>query len=212
MKTINLFLDINNNKLYTEKELRKLAPNAPESMNLVDLMFKINAEREYYHIIDCRVNIEDKDIKTPVYFDNYNMNLNESSYAIVHFHDLSLATREAIIEFLNVMQDIKDNPDDIIQNCTQNTETFETDLGNIFSRWLAIAVNFVSRELLSIDNKEDIPQLNEYLHTVIANQGPLKETLYGRFLQLSLYDIEMEDFDKYADAIYHDITHKEFLV
>lgn len=212
MKTINLFLDINNNKLYTEKELRKLAPDAPESMNLVDLMFKINAEREYYHIIDCRVNIEDKDIKTPVYFDNYNMNLNESSYAIVHFHDLSLATREAIIEFLNVMQDIKDNPDDIIQNCTQNTETFETDLGNIFSRWLAIAVNFVSRELLSIDNKEDIPQLNEYLHTVIANQGPLKETLYGRFLQLSLYDIEMEDFDKYADAIYHDITHKEFLV
>ena len=212
MKTITLFLDINNNKLYTEKELRKLAPDAPESMNLVDLMFKINAEREYYHIIDCRVNIEDKDIKTPVYFDNYNMNLNESSYAIVHFHDLSLATREAIIEFLNVMQDTKDNPDDIIQNCTQNTETFETDLGNIFSRWLAIAVNFVSRELLSIDNKEDIPQLNEYLHTVIANQGPLKETLYGRFLQLSLYDIEMEDFDKYADAIYHDITHKEFLV
>lgn len=212
MKTINLFLDINNNKLYTEKELRKLAPEAPESMNLVDLMFKINAEREYYHIIDCRVDIEDKDIKTPVYFDNYNMNLNESSYAIVHFHDLSLATREAIIEFLNVMQDIKDNPDDIIQNCTQNTETFETDLGNIFSRWLAIAINFVSRELLSIDNKEDIPQLNEYLHTVIANQGPLKETLYGRFLQLSLYDIEMEDFDKYADAIYHDITHKEFLV
>lgn len=212
MKTINLFLDINNNKLYTEKELRKLAPDAPESMNLVDLMFKINAEREYYHIIDCRVNIEDKDIKTPVYFDNYNMNLNESSYAIVHFHDLSLATREAIIEFLNVMQDIKDNPDDIIQNCTQNTETFETDLGNIFSRWLTIAVNFISRELLSIDNKEDIPQLNEYLHTVIANQGPLKETLYGRFLQLSLYDIEMEDFNKYADAIYHDITHKEFLV
>ena len=212
MKTINLFLDINNNKLYTEKELRKLAPETPESMNLVDLMFKINAEREYYHIIDCRIDIEDKDIKTPVYFDNYNMNLNESSYAIVHFHDLSLATREAIIEFLNVMQDIKDNPDDIIQNCTQNTETFETDLGNIFSRWLAIAINFVSRELLSIDNKEDIPQLNEYLHTVIANQGPLKETLYGRFLQLSLYDIEMEDFDKYADAIYHDITHKEFLV
>ena len=212
MKTISLFLDINNNKLYTEKELRKLAPEAPESMNLVDLMFKINAEREYYHIIDCRVDIEDKDIKTPVYFDNYNMNLNESSYAIVHFHDLSLATREAIIEFLNVMQDIKDNPDDIIQNCTQNTETFETDLGNIFSRWLTIAVNFVSRELLSIDNKEDIPQLNKYLHTVIANQGPLKETLYGRFLQLSLYDIEMEDFDKYADAIYHDITHKEFLV
>lgn len=212
MKTINLFLDINNNKLYTEKELRKLAPEAPESMNLVDLMFKINTEREYYHIIDCHVNIEDKDIKTPVYFDNYNMNLNESSYAIVHFHDLSLATREAIIEFLNVMQDIKDNPDDIIQNCTQNTETFETDLGNIFSRWLAIAINFVSRELLSIDNKEDIPQLNEYLHTVIANQGPLKETLYSRFLQLSLYDIEMEDFDKYADAIYHDITHKEFLV
>lgn len=134
MKTISLFLDINNNKLYTEKELRKLAPEAPESMNLVDLMFKINAKREYYHIIDCRVDIEDKDIKTPVYFDNYNMNLNESSYAIVHFHDLSLATREAIIEFLNVMQDIKDNPDDIIQNCTQNTETFETDLGNIFSR------------------------------------------------------------------------------
>lgn len=212
MKTINLFLDINNNKLYTEKELRKLAPEAPESMNLVDLMFKINAEREYYHIIDCRVDIEDKDIKTPVYFDNYNMNLNESSYAIVHFHDLSLATHEAIIEFLNVMQDIKDNPDDIIQNCTQNTETFETDLGDIFSRWLAIAVNFVSRELLSVDNKEDIPQLNEYLHTIIANQGPLKETLYGRFLQLSLYDIEMENFDKYADAIYHDITHKEFLV
>lgn len=57
MKTITLFLDINNNKLYTEKELRKLAPDAPESMNLVDLMFKINAEREYYHIIDCRVNI-----------------------------------------------------------------------------------------------------------------------------------------------------------
>lgn len=212
MKTINLFLDINNNKIYTEKELRKLAPDAPESMNLIDLMFKINAEREYYHIIDCRVDIEDKDIKTPVYFDNYNMNLNESSYAIVHFQDLSLATREAIIEFLNVMQDIKDNPDDIIQNCTQNTETFETYLGNIFSRWLTIAVNFVSRELLSIDNKKDIPQLNEYLHTVIANQGPLKETLYGRFLQLSLYDIEMEDFDKYADAIYHDITHKEFLV
>lgn len=212
MKTINLFLDINNNKLYTEKELRKLAPEAPESMNLVDLMFKINAEREYYHIIDCRVDIEDKDIKTPVYFDNYNMNLNESSYAIVHFHDLSLATREAIIEFLNVMQDIKDNPDDIIQNCTQNTKTFETDLGDIFSRWLAIAVNFVSRELLSVDKKEDIPQLNEYLHTIIANQGPLKETLYGRFLQLALYDIEMENFDKYADAIYHDITHKEFLV
>lgn len=212
MKTINLFLDINNNKLYTEKELRKLAPEAPESMNLIDLMFKINAEREYYHIIDCRINIEDKDIKTPVYFDNYNMNLNESSYAIVHFHDLSLATREAIIEFLNVMKNIKDNPDDIIQNRTQNTETFETDLGDIFSRWLAIAVNFVSRELLSVDNKEDIPQLNEYLHTVIANQGPLKETLYGHFLQLSLYDIEMEDFDKYADAIYHDITHKEFLV
>ena len=212
MKTINLFLDINNNKLYTEKELRKLAPEAPESMNLVDLMFKINAEREYYHIIDCRIDIEDKDIKTPVYFDDYNMNLNESSYAIVHFHDLSLATREAIIEFLNVMQNIKDNPDDIIQNRTQNTETFETDLGDIFSRWLAIAINFVSRELLSVDNKEDIPQLNEYLHTVIANQGPLKETLYGRFLQLSLYDIEMEDFDKYADAIYHDITHKEFLV
>ena len=212
MKTINLFLDINNNKLYTEKELRKLAPEAPESMNLIDLMFKINAEREYYHIIDCRIDIEDKDIKTPVYFDNYNMNLNESSYAIVHFHDLSLATREAIIEFLNVMKNIKDNPDDIIQNRTQNTETFETDLGDIFSRWLAIAVNFVSRELLSIDNKEDIPQLNEYLHTVIANQGPLKETLYGHFLQLSLYDIEMEDFDKYADAIYHDITHKEFLV
>ena len=212
MKTINLFLDINNNKLYTEKELRKLAPEAPESMNLVDLMFKINAEREYYHIIDCRVDIEDKDIKTPVYFDNYNMNLNESSYAIVHFHDLSLATREAIIEFLNVMQDIKDNPDDIIQNYTQNTKTFETDLGDIFSRWLAIAVNFVSRELLSVDKKEDIPQLNEYLHTIIANQGPLKETLYGRFLQLALYDIEMENFDKYADAIYHDITHKEFLV
>lgn len=212
MKTINLFLDINNNKLYTEKELRKLAPEAPESMNLIDLMFKINAEREYYHIIDCRIDIEDKDIKTPVYFDNYNMNLNESSYAIVHFHDLSLATREAIIEFLNVMKNIKDNPDDIIQNRTQNTETFETDLGDIFSRWLAIAVNFVSRELLSVDNKEDIPQLNEYLHTVIANQGPLKETLYGHFLQLSLYDIEMEDFDKYADAIYHDITHKEFLV
>lgn len=212
MKTINLFLDINNNKLYTEKELRKLAPEAPESMNLIDLMFKINAEREYYHIIDCRIDIEDKDIKTPVYFNNYNMNLNESSYAIVHFHDLSLATREAIIEFLNVMKNIKDNPDDIIQNRTQNTETFETDLGDIFSRWLAIAVNFVSRELLSVDNKEDIPQLNEYLHTVIANQGPLKETLYGHFLQLSLYDIEMEDFDKYADAIYHDITHKEFLV
>lgn len=212
MKTINLFLDINNNKLYTEKELRKLAPEAPESMNLIDLMFKINAEREYYHIIDCRIDIEDKDIKTPVYFDNYNMNLNESSYAIVHFHDLSLATREAIIEFLNVMKNIKDNPDDIIQNRTQNTETFETDLGDIFSRWLAIAINFVSRELLSVDNKEDIPQLNEYLHTVIANQGPLKETLYGHFLQLSLYDIEMEDFDKYADAIYHDITHKEFLV
>lgn len=212
MKTINLFLDINNNKLYTEKELRKLAPEAPESMNLIDLMFKINAEREYYHIIDCRIDIEDKDIKTPVYFDNYNMNLNESSYAIVHFHDLSLTTREAIIEFLNVMKNIKDNPDDIIQNRTQNTETFETDLGDIFSRWLAIAVNFVSRELLSVDNKEDIPQLNEYLHTVIANQGPLKETLYGHFLQLSLYDIEMEDFDKYADAIYHDITHKEFLV
>lgn len=212
MKTINLFLDINNNKLYTEKELRKLAPEAPESMNLIDLMFKINAEREYYHIIDCRIDIEDKDIKTPVYFDNYNMNLNESSYAIVHFHDLSLATREAIIEFLNVTKNIKDNPDDIIQNRTQNTETFETDLGDIFSRWLAIAINFVSRELLSVDNKEDIPQLNEYLHTVIANQGPLKETLYGHFLQLSLYDIEMEDFDKYADAIYHDITHKEFLV
>ena len=212
MKTINLFLDINNNKLYTEKELRKLAPEAPESMNLIDLMFKINAEREYYHIIDCRIDIEDKDIKTPVYFNNYNMNLNESSYAIVHFHDLSLATREAIIEFLNVMKNIKDNPDDIIQNRTQNTETFETDLGDIFSRWLAIAINFVSRELLSVDNKEDIPQLNEYLHTVIANQGPLKETLYGHFLQLSLYDIEMEDFDKYADAIYHDITHKEFLV
>ena len=212
MKTITLFLDINNNKLYTEKELRKLAPEAPESMNLVDLVFKINAEREYYHIIDCRVDIEDKDIKTPVYFDNYNMNLNESSYAIVHFHDLSLATREAIIDFLNIMQGIKDNPDDIIQNCTQNTETFETDLGDIFSRWLAIAINFVSRKLLSIDNKEDIPQLNEYLHTVIATQGPLKETLYGHFLQLSLYDIEMEDFDKYDDAIYHDITHKEFLV
>ena len=212
MKTINLFLDINNNKLYTEKELRKLAPEAPESMNLIDLMFKINAEREYYHIIDCRIDIEDKDIKTPVYFNNYNMNLNESSYAIVHFHDLSLATREAIIEFLNVMKNIKDNPDDIIQNRTQNTETFETDLGDIFSRWLAIAINFVSRKLLSVDNKEDIPQLNEYLHTVIANQGPLKETLYGHFLQLSLYDIEMEDFDKYADAIYHDITHKEFLV
>lgn len=212
MKTITLFLDINNNKPYTEKELRKLAPDAPESMNLVDLRHKINTEREYYHIIDCRIDIEDKDIKTPVYFDNYNMNLNESSYAIVHFHDLSLATREAIIEFLNVMQDIKDNPDDIIQNRTQNTETFETDLGDIFNRWLAIAVNFVSRELLSINNKEDIPQLNEYPHTVIANQGPLKETLYGRFLQLSLYDIEMEDFDKYADAIYHDITHKEFLV
>lgn len=212
MKTINLFLDINNNKLYTEKELRKLAPEAPESMNLVDLMFKINAEREYYHIINCHVDIEDKDIKTPVYFDNYNMNLNESSYAIVHFHDLSLATREAIIEFLNIMQDIKNNPDDIIQNRTQNTETFETDLGNIFSRWLAIAVNFVSRELLSIDNKEDILQLNEYLHTIIANQGPLKETLYGRFLQLSLYDIEMENFDKYANTIYHDITHKKFLV
>ena len=212
MKTINLFLDINNNKLYTEKELRKLAPEAPKSMNLIDLMFKINAEREYYRIIDCRVNIEDKDIKTPVYFDNYNMNLNESSYAIVHFHDLSLATQEAIIEFLNVMQDIKDNPDDIIQNRTQNTETFETDLGDIFSRWLAIAINFVSRELLSIDNKEDILQLNEYLHTIIANQGPLKETLYGRFLQLSLYDIEMENFDKYANTIYHDITHKKFLV
>lgn len=212
MKNITLFLDINNNKLYTEKELRKLAPEAPESMNLVDLMFKINAEREYYHIINCRVDIEDKDIKTPVYFDNYNMNLNESSYVITHFHDLSLATREAIIEFLNVMQDIKDNPDDIIQNRTQNTETFEIDLGDIFSRWSAIAVNFVSRELLSVDNKEDISQLNEYLHTVIANQGPLKETLYGRFLQLSLYDIEMENFNKYADAIYHDITHKEFLV
>ena len=110
------------------------------------------------------------------------------------------------------MQDIKDNPDDIIQNRTQNTETFETDLGDIFSHWLAIAVNFVSRELLSIDNKEDILQLNEYLHTIIANQGPLKETLYGRFLQLSLYDIEMENFDKYANTIYHDITHKKFLV
>lgn len=212
MKTITLFLDINNNKLYTEKELRKLAPEAPESMNLVDLRHKINTEREYYHIIDCTIDIEDKDIKTPVYLDGYNMNLDEESYAIAHFNDLPLATREAIIDFLNIMQGIKDNPDDIIQNCTQNTETFETDLGNIFNRWLAIAVNFVSRELLSIDNKEDIPQLNEYLHTVITNQGPLKETLYGRFLQLSLYDIEMEDFDKYADAIYHDIIHKEFLV
>ena len=212
MKSITLFLDINNNKLYTEKELRKLAPEAPESMNLVDLMFKINAEQEYRHIIDCRVDIEDKDIKTPVYFGSYNMNLDEESYAITHFNDLSLATRETIIEFLNVMQGIKDNPDDIIQNRTQNTETFETDLGNIFSRWLTIAVNFVSRELLSVDNEEDIPQLNEYLHTVIANQGPLKETFYGRFLQLSLYDIEIENFDKYADAVYHDITHKEFLV
>ena len=181
-------------------------------MNLVDLMFKINAEREYYHIIDYQVDIEDRDIKTPIHFGSYNMNLDESSYAIAHFDDLSLTTRETIIEFLNVMQDIKDNPNDIIQNRTQNTETFETDLGDIFSRWLTIAVNFVSRDLLSIDNKEDIPQLNEYLHTVIANQGPLKETFYGRFLQLSLYDIEMENFDKYADAIYHDITHKEFLV
>lgn len=49
MKTIILFLDINNNKLYTEKELRKFTPEAPESMNLVDLMFKINAKQEYYH-------------------------------------------------------------------------------------------------------------------------------------------------------------------
>lgn len=212
MKSITLFLDINNNKLYTEKELRKLAPEAPESMNLVDLMFKINAEREYYHIIDCTIDIEDKDIKTPIYFDEYNMNLDEKSYVVTHFNELSLATREAIIDFLNIMQGIKNNTDDIIQNRTQNTETFETDLGNIFSRWLTIAVNFVSHDLLSVDNEEDIPQLNEYLHTVIANQGPLKETFYGRFLQLSLYDIEMENFDKYADAVYHDITHKEFLV
>lgn len=212
MKTITLFLDINNNKLYTEKELRKLAPEAPESMNLIDLMFKINAEHKQYHIIDCNVDIEDKDIKTPVYFGEYNMNLDEESYVIAHFNDLSLATRETIIEFLNIMQGIKDNPDDIIQNRTQNTKTFETDLGDIFSRWLIIAVNFVSRELLSVDNKDAIPQLNEYLHTVIANQGPLKETFYGRFLQLSLYDIEMENFDKFADAVYNDITHKEFLV
>lgn len=212
MKTLTLFLDINNNVLYTEKELRKLAPEAPESMNLVDLMFKINAEQEYRHIVDYHVDIEDRDIKTPVDLDDYNMNLDESSYAIAHFDDLSLAARETIIEFLNVMQGIKDNPDDIIQNHTQNTETFETDLGDIFSRWLTIAVNFVSRELLSVDNEENIPQLNEYLHTVIATQGPLKETFYGRFLQLSLYDIEMEDFDKYADLVYNDITHKEFLV
>lgn len=212
MKTLTLFLDINNNVLYTEKELRKLTPEAPESMNLVDLMFKINAEQEYRHIVDCHVDIEDKDIKTPVDLNGYNMNLDENSYAITHFNDLSLAARETIIEFLNVMQGIKDNPDDIIQNRTQNTETFETDLGDIFSRWLTIAVNSVSRELLSVDNEENIPQLNEYLHTVIANQGPLKETFYGRFLQLSLYDIEMENFDKYADAVYYDITHKEFLV
>lgn len=53
MKTITLFLDINNNKPYTEKELRKLAPDAPESMNLVDLRHKINTEQKYYHIIDC---------------------------------------------------------------------------------------------------------------------------------------------------------------
>lgn len=52
MRITTLFLDINNNKLYTEKKLRKLAPKAPESMNLVDLMFKINAEREYYHHIN----------------------------------------------------------------------------------------------------------------------------------------------------------------
>lgn len=212
MKTLTLFLDTNNNALYTEKELRKLAPDAPESMNLVDLRLKINAEQEYRHIIDYQVDIEDEDIKTPICFGGYNMNLDENSYAIAHFHDLSLAARETIIEFLNVMRGIKDNPDDIIQNRTQNTETFETDLGNIFSRWLTIAVNFVSHDLLSVDNEEDIPQLNEYLHTVIANQGPLKETFYGRFLQLSLYDIEMENFDKYADAVYHDITHKEFLV
>lgn len=53
MKTITLFLDINNNKPYTEKELRKLAPDVPESMNLVDLRHKINTEQKYYHIIDC---------------------------------------------------------------------------------------------------------------------------------------------------------------
>ena len=47
MKTLTLFLDINNNVLYTEKELRKLTPKAPESMNLVDLMLKINAEQDY---------------------------------------------------------------------------------------------------------------------------------------------------------------------
>ena len=169
MKTITLFLDINNNKLYTEKELRKLAPEAPESMNLIDLMFKINAEHKQYHIIDCNVDIEDKDIKTPVYFGSYNMNLDEDSYTITHFNELSLATREAIIDFLNIMQGIKNNPDDIIQNHTQNTETFETDLGDIFSRWLIIAVNFVSRELLSVDSKEAIPQLNEYLAFLINN-------------------------------------------
>lgn len=155
------------------------------------------------------IDIKDKDIKTPACFDCYNMNLDESSYAITHFNDLSLVTRETIIEFLNVMQGIKDSPDDIIQNRTQNTETFETDLGDIFSRWLTIAVNFVSRRLLVIDNKENILQLTDNLHTVIANQGPLKETFYGRFLQLSLYDIEMENFNKYADAIYDDIVHKK---
>lgn len=155
------------------------------------------------------IDIEDKDIKTPVCFGSYNMNLDESSYAITHFNDLPLVTRETIIEFLNVIQNIKNNPDDIIQNHTQNTETFETDLGDIFSRWLTIAVNSISRQLLSVNNKEDILQLTDDLHFVITNQGPLKETFYGRFLQLSLYDIEMENFNKYADAIYDDIVHKK---